>query len=311
MSSKYGRRKIKKDIICYFLSFILMLSLIMLSFSALGTYSMFSIHGVTYTADRIDYYDFLKSEMMQQAYDLAIPYGLDEILSIKNEENAIEGEETSEIKQVTKNNVEIEGIVFLDEIFSVDKIQNDMENLLKAKVDGKTYTIETEEMEKKLHQLVKTAKKDFSEKEESSLNAYSEQLMEIYKSRMSFPTLSLIVKGINFCAKVIWIIIPVCIFIALICIFIIMSMRTELYRGLRFVAYGVLGAGITLTTVFAAMISDGSIYRLNISNAYMRRFYTFFIGHEMLMQVFFGVLMLLAGAIMVYSIARIKFRGRV
>jgi hypothetical protein len=322
MSRKYSRRKLKKDIICYFLSFGLMLSLITLSLSALGYYSLLSVHGVTHTAERVDYYDYLKSEMMQQAYDMAIPYGVDEIVTVyNNKKDATKtevttseetlAEETTQIKQVTKSNVEIEGIVFLDEVFSVDKIQSDVENNLKAKVYGKEFTIKTDEMEKKLLETVQKSKKDLTDEEKESLNAYSAQVMEVYKSKIPLPTLPIIVKGINVFSKIIWFTIPISILVGLLCIFAIMSMRTETYRGLRFVAYGVLGAGITLTTVCAAMISNGSIYRLNISNAYMRRFFTYLLGHEMLMQVFAGVVMLVCGGIMVYAIARIKFRGRV
>ncbi len=310
MSRRQSRRKLKKDIICYFLSFILMNSLIVLSVASLGTYSMFSIHGVTHSAERVDYYDYLKSELMQQAYDMAIPFGLDEVLKTKNEQSSA-NEETTEVKQVTKNNVEIEGIIFLDKVFSVDEIQNDVENYLKAQVEGKTYEIHTEKMEKRLYDAVKKEKKQLTSEEEQSLEAYTTQLMELYKTKIPFPTSWLLVKGIQLASKVIWFAIPISILTTLLSIFLIMSMRTATYRGLRFVAYGILGAGATLTTVCAAMISDGAIYRLNVSNAYMRRFFTFLLGHEMLMQVFSGIVMLVLGVILIYAIARLKFRGRV
>lgn len=313
---RYNRHKLKKDIKCYILSFILMLSLISLSLVSLGTYSMMSVHGVLNAANRVDYYDYLKSDMMQQAYDMAIPFGIDQILKkseVKEKESETTGaeEESTEKKLVTKSNVEIEdGIIFMEEVFSVEKIENDVKAVLKAKLDGKDYEVDTKQMEDKILELVKKESKSLSAEEEQSIQAYSEQLMEVYKSKVVLPSLPIIVWGIQFFQKIIWFVVPISLFVSLLCIFLIMSMRTETYRGLRFVAYGTLGAGATLATVFAAMISDGSIYRMNISSAYTRRFFTFLIGHEMLMQVFAGILMLLSGAIMVFTIARMKFRGR-
>ena len=96
--------------------------------------------------------------------------------------------------------------------------------------------------------------------------------------------------------------------IAIVCIFYLIASRRYVYHGIRYVAYSVIGAGITLLTVFAAAISDGSIYRFNISDVYMRKFFTYWIGHEMLMQVFAGIGFLIAGALLIYMVIRQKVR---
>lgn len=132
----------------------------------------------------------------------------------------------------------------------------------------------------------------------------------MYQKKILIPGIDSIVKMISVSDKVVIIGIPILLLIAILCMFYLISSRRYAYHGMRYVAYGFLGAGITLVTVFAGFISDKSIYRMNISDVYMRKFYTFWIGHEMLMQVFAGIAFLLAGAVVIYLVIRQKFRMR-
>jgi uncharacterized membrane protein YidH (DUF202 family) len=77
---------------------------------------------------------------------------------------------------------------------------------------------------------------------------------------------------------------------------------------MRYIAYSVLGAGATLLTVFSALISNGFIYKFNISDTYMRRFFTYYIGHEFLMLVFVGIGLIVMGVLLVLIISRKKYK---
>ena len=49
--------------------------------------------------------------------------------------------------------------------------------------------------------------------------------------------------------------------------------------------------------------------KFNISDAYMRRFFTYYVGHEFLMQVIMGIILMVIGVILVFIISRKKFRN--
>ena len=130
----------------------------------------------------------------------------------------------------------------------------------------------------------------------------------MYHKKVYIPGVDTMARVINATDKVALICIPLMVLIAIVCIFYLIASRRYVYHGIRYVAYSVIGAGITLLTVFAAAISDGSIYRFNISDVYMRKFFTYWIGHEMLMQVFAGIGFLIAGALLIYMVIRQKVR---
>lgn len=277
-----------------------------LSLIAFGNYSMFSLHGVENTCNRIEYYSFMKSELMQAAYDLSIPFGLDKVL--KDDGKVKDNKQKKQKKQsVSKDG----GIVFLEEAFSEDKIKKDVMAVTKAQIAGKTFKADVQEIKTKVYEETEKKLGKVTQKQKQCVDEYSKQLGELYQKKMAIPGIAYIAKGINIVNKARWFVIPISIFLILLSIFLLISMRNTTHRGLRFVSYAFLGAGGTLTTAFAAMISDGAIYKLNISNAFMRRFFTFFMGHAMLIQIFYGIGMLIAGAVLVAVISRMRTRGRI
>lgn len=269
------KKRTKVDIISYILSFILMIALMGISILSLGKYSMLSNHGIIHTCDRISYYEGISDEMKTQAHYMGIPYG------------------------ITKSGVK--------GVFSPKHIRKDMIKVLEAQMNGKEWQINTEKIRNKITANVeKQQKHTISESEQESLNAYIELIEDMYIRKMVIPGAKYLVNASNSWTKIAMVGIPACILIAVLCIFFLISMRRYFYHGLRYVVYGVLGAGVTLLITFSAMISNGFIYKINISDVYMRKFYTFLWGHEMLMQAFAGIGLLLAGMILIYIIYRQK-----
>ena len=270
------KKSTKKSAISYILSFVLMLSLICISLISLGKYSMLSVHGVMHTCDRIDYYKGLNEELINEAYYIGIPYGIDKKC--------------------------------LKDVFSDKKIREDMSLVLTEKIKGKSYNVSTDVIGTK---ILKNAEKKYgtlNSDEKESLQKYMIDVEKLYQKKIVIPGTSYIVRSINISSTAAIVGIPIAVFIAILCIFILISMRYYLHHGLRYVIYGILGAGITLLTVFSAIISNGFIYKFNISDVYMRKFFTFYIGHEMLMQIFAGIALLLTGCVMIYVVIRQKRR---
>lgn len=272
-----GRRQRNKTIISFVLSFVLMLSLMCISLLSIGKYSMLSEHGVVHTCDRIEYYKDICDEMSTEAYYMGIPYGI--------EKKSLKG------------------------VFTTEQVRTDMVTVIEAQIAEQKPLVKTDDIRKKITENVVKQYGELNETQKQSLQSYITDVEKMYQKKMVIPGSDYIAKAIRISTKVALIGIPLAVLIAIICTFLLISIRRNSYRGLRYVVYGVLGAGITLVTVFAAMISNGFIYKFNISNAYMRKFFTYYLGHEMLMQVFAGIGLLLAGAILIYVVIRQKFRG--
>lgn len=272
-----GGKRRKQTIISYIMSFILMLSLMCISLLSLGKYSMLSEHGVMHSCDRIEYYDDICDEMSKEAYYLGIPYGIEKKC--------------------------------LKDVFTKKQVRADMLTVLRNQIAEEKPLIKTYDIRNKISENVVKQYGELNATEQRSLQTYITEVEKMYQKKMVIPGSDFITEAIRMSTKVALVGIPLAILIAILCTFLLISIRKYAYHGLRFVVYGVLGAGITIVTVFAAMISNGFIYKFNISDVYMRKFFTYYIGHEMLMQVFAGIGMLLAGAILIYVVIRQKFRS--
>lgn len=277
MGSRSRRRRSRRTVISYVLSFVLMLSLMCISLLVFGKYSMLSERAVMHACDRIEYYDDICDEMSTEAYHMAIPYGIE--------------------KKCLKN------------VFTSKQVRADMSAVVEAKINEEKLLIKTDHIREKITENVIKQNGELTAEQQQSLQAYTIEVEKMYQKKMVLPGIDYIAKAINISTKVTLVAVPIAALVAILCAFWLISMRRLAYRGLRFVVYGILGAGITLVTVFAAMISNGFIYKFNISNAYMRKFFTYYIGHEMLIQVFAGIGLLLAGAILIYVVMRQKFRS--
>ncbi len=269
-----SRRRTRITIISCILSFILMLSLLCGSILIFGKYSMLSMHGITYTCDRITYFEDASEEISLKAYQMGIPYG---------------------IKKKC-----------LKDVFTAKTVRQDVLAMMEAQISGEKYVVKADEIREKITANVVDEYGQLKESEQESLDQYMVSVINLYQKKIEIPGATYIAKMVNIASKAAMIGIPICVLLIILCTFCLISMRRHYYRGLRYVAYGTLGAGFTLTTVFAASISNGFIYKFNISNAYMRKFFTFFIGHEMLIQVFSGIGMIIAGGVLIYMVFRQK-----
>lgn len=274
-----GRNKhTTRIIVRYVITFVLMVCLIGISLLAYGKYSMLSVHGVVNSCERVKYFEDICAEMETEAYHLGIPYG------------------------ITKKDVKG---TFLEK-----DIRRDVTNIIVAMKNENKPRIDTYDLRNRIEEKVEAKEGALNAQQKESLNAYISQVERMYQKKIYIPGIDFIVKSIRISDKVALIAIPLLLFIAIICMFYLVSSRRYAYHGLRNIAYSFIGAGVTLVTVFAGLISDRSIYRFNISDVYMRKFFTFWIGHEFLMQVFAGIMLLMVGALFVYLVIRQKSRIR-
>ena len=272
------KKQTVRIIVRYIITFILMLCLMGISLLGYGKYSMLSVHGVVHACERVEYFEDICREMKTEAYYLGIPYG------------------------ITKKN--------LAGVFQAKEVALYIENIVASMKNGNTPRIDTYNLRKRLEEKVQGKNNQLNNEQKKSLNAYITEVEKMYQKKIFIPGIDYIADMIRITDKVAIIGIPILLFIVIASIFYLIASRKYAHQGLRYVAYSFIGAGITLVTVFAGFISDKSIYRMNISDVYMRKFFTFWIGHEMLMQVFAGIGFLLVGAVVIYLVIRQKVRIR-
>lgn len=275
MSGK--RKQSTRAIVRYVITFVLMISLIGMSFMTYGKYSMLSVHGVVNSCERVKYFKDICDEMEKEAYYLGIPFGITQ--------------------------KEVKGI------FQEKEVRRDVTQIVASMKKGDKPRIDTYDLRKRIEDRI-VAKENLNTNQKESLNIFISQVENMYQEKVYIPGIDSIVKMIRIADRIVLIGIPLLLFIIIISMFYLISSRRYVHHGLRSVAYSFIGAGITLVTVFAGLISDRSIYRFNISDVYMRKFFTFWIGHEFLMQVFAGIMLLMVGALFVYLVIRQKSRIR-
>lgn len=271
------KRTIRK-IFRYIVTFILMLCIMCISVISMGKYSMFSKRAVFHAYDKVGLFTEICTEMKTEAYRIGIPYGIE-----KKDVNSV---------FVRKN------------------IMQDLMDTLSADIKSEKTAVNTSYIRDKIKKNVKKNHGKLTSAEEESLNQYITEVEKMYQKKVAIPGSEYIAKLINLSTKLFLIVVPVCVFIAILCGLYLIASRSLTYRGMRYIAYAVLGAGISLLTIFAALISNGFIYKFNMSNAYMRRFFTYYIGHEFLMQVFVGIGLMVFGVLMVCVIAKMKHKMR-
>jgi hypothetical protein len=243
-----------------------------------GKYSMLTVRAVIHDCERINYFDDICDEMATEAYYLGIPYGL--------------------------NKKSVKGV------FVPSEVKKDLTSVLKSLKKDEKYTVDSYDIATRIENNVIKQNGKLTADEKESLKAYTNQIRKMYQEKMYIPGIEYIAKVIAISDNIALIGIPILLIIAILCTFYLISSRRYVYHGLRYVAYSFLGAGITLLTVFAGCISNAFIYRFNISDVHMRKFFTFWLGHEMLMQAFVGIAFLLTGGVIIYLVFRQKVRAR-
>ena len=278
MSMKRNRsvRRKLRTAVRYIITFVLMICMMCSLSLGVAKYSMLSTRAVLHTCDRVEYYDGLATELEHESYRLGIPYGIS--------------------KKMVKG------------VFDKKELRRNIEKVIESGKKDQTPSIDTYNIRQNIQKNVEKEKGKLSKKQKESLDTYILQVENMYHKKVYIPGVDTIARVINATDKVALICIPLMVLIAIVCIFYLIASRRYVYHGIRYIAYSVIGAGITLLTVFAAAISDGSIYRFNISDVYMRKFFTYWIGHEMLMQVFAGIGFLIVGALLIYMVIRQKVR---
>ena len=272
------KHKVRQTIIHYVLSFIVMICITVAVVSGVTKISFLSESSVQHAANKTHYYYKLKNEIEQKSMDMAVPFGI--------------------------HKADLRGV------FQDAEVKTDVEKVFSERLKGQKEIIDVGDIERRIRANVEKREGKLNASQTKSLNTYIKKVQKMYMEKLHYPTEKLMVDAINKTNNLAWIAIPLSVVVAFFCIFYLIVSRHYAYHGIRYVVYGVMGAGLLITVGFAAIISNGSIYNYNVTNAYLKAYYVYYVGHPFLVCVIFGISTLVLGLIGIFVVYRQKYRIR-
>lgn len=272
------KHRVRQGIVNYLLSFILMLSVIVIVAGGVAKWSFASRRAVIHAGDRTHYFYHLKNEIEQKALDIGKPYGV--------EVDCVKG------------------------IFKTSEVKSDVIKTFDQVLYGEKSIIDFANIEKRIRTNVEKKEGTLNEKQLASLSAYIRKVQKMYSEELHFPTEKQMAYIITKTDKLIWIAIPLAVLIGFFSAFYLIVSRHYAYHGIRFVVYGLIGAGALITVGFSALVSNGSLYEFNLTDSFMKDYYGYYVGHVMFIEVVYGIGVLVLGLIGIFLAYRQKYAVR-
>lgn len=272
------KHRIRQAIINYILAFILMISVVVIVAGGVAKWSFASKRAIMHAGERTHYYYNLKNEIEQSAINIGKPFGIDK--------ECVVG------------------------VFKAKEVENDVSKTLDEKINNEKEIIDVGEIDRRIRANVEKQNGGLSADQTNSLNVYIKKVQDMYMKKIHFPTEKVMVEVINKSTTIAWIAIPLAVVIGFLSAFYLIVSRHYAYHGLRFVIYGLLGAGALITVGFSAIVSNGSFYNYNLTDSFMKDFYSYYVGHVMFISVIYGIGVLVLGFIGIFLVYRQKYAVR-
>lgn len=272
------KHRIRQAVINYILAFILMLSVVVIVAGGVYKWSFASKRAIMHAGERTHYYYHLKNEIEQTALNIGKPFGIDK--------DDVVG------------------------VFKANEVESDVSKALDEKLNNEKEIIDLGDIDKRIRANVEKQNGGLSADQTNSLNVYIKKVQDMYMKKIHFPTEKVMVEVINKSTTIAWIAIPLAVVIGFLSAFYLIVSRHYAYHGLRFVIYGLLGAGALITVGFSAIVSNGSFYNYNLTDSFMKDFYGYYVGHVMFISVIYGIGVLVLGFIGIFLVYRQKYAVR-
>jgi len=238
---KKKSKKFLKEFISIILSFLLAVVFTVMSV-VVGIYIGFLnenriIDGLNYK----DYYTGVETTFFENSKDISTPIGLPESV--------------------------LEGIV------ESEKIHSDVKNYVTSSVNGQTYTISTEELRNKLTENVRKYFADqgmeITPEQEATIPEYTQIIADEYVKTVKVPFVNHFAQAKLTVQRILNILLPVCLILSGVIIFIIVRIRKWKHRGVRYIVYSTLSSAVMVALPGIVVLCDGFYKRINISSDYL------------------------------------------
>lgn len=283
MSNSKGKQnkksnKFLKGFISIIFSFILAVIFTVMSM-IIGVYIGFLnenriIDGLNYK----DYYKGVEDAFYENAKDISTPIGLPESV--------------------------LEGIV------ESEKIHSDVKNYVTSSVNGKTYVISTDDLRNNLAENVRNyfaqQNMEMSPEQEATIPEYTQLIADEYEQTVKVPFVSYFAQAKSSMQKIMLIVVPVCLVLTAIIVFMLVRMRKWKHRGIRYIVYSTLSAALMVALPGIVVLCNGFYKRINIASDYLYYALVRYVANGLWVFVYLAVVWLAISVGLLFLIRIIK-----
>lgn len=275
--NKKSKKWIKR-IISIILSFLLTVIFTVVSI-VLGIYVGFLnenrlLDGLNYK----DYYSSVEKSFYENAKDVTIPIGLPEEV--------------------------------LDGIVESEKIHSDVKEYVVSSVNGQSFVIVTDDLRDKLEQNVRKYFEEsgsiMSVEQENTIPEYTQLIADEYLNAVKVPVVSYFNQLKVLFQKMLLVLLPVCIVLTAIIIFILIRMQKWKHRGIRYIVYSTLSTCIMVALPGIVALSSGFYKKLNIASDYLYYALVKYISNGLWVFIYFAIIWMALSICMLFLIRFIK-----
>lgn len=225
-----------------------------------------------------DYYKGVENTFYENAKDISTPIGLPESV--------------------------LEGIV------ESEKIHSDVKNYVTSSVNGKTYVISTEEIRNRLAENVRNyfaqQNMEMSPEQEETIPEYTKLIADEYEQTVKVPFVNYFAQAKNLIRKIMLVVVPVCLVLTAVIVFMLVRMRKWKHRSIRYIVYSTLSAALMVALPGIAVLCNGFYKKINISSDYLYYALVRYITNGLWVFVYLAVVWLAISVGLLFLIRIIK-----
>ncbi len=181
----------------------------------------------------------------------------------------------------------------LDDVFTEDRIMEDVKTYIGNSFTSNKYEITTEELAKKLTENTMAYIKSQNisgEGVDAAVGDYVTAICNIYKKRIKLIGMDYIARVGNMFKRYFAIVLIALVVFAAANIFLCIKLHTHIHRGLRYVAYAFGAAGIMTFAAPMGAIINGFYKRLRITPLYFNHLISEYIGNAMKFMILLSII---------------------
>lgn len=271
-------KKFLKSFISIILSFLMSVIFTVMSL-VVGIYIGFLnenriIDGLNYK----DYYKGVEKTFFENAKDLSTPIGMPDTV--------------------------------LNDIVVSEKIHSDVKNYVISSVNGKNYTISTDELKIKLAENVREyfaqQNMEMTPEQEATVPEYTQLIADEYLKTVKVPFVNHFSEAKNLVRKIMFIVVPVCLIVSAFIAFILIRMRKWKHRGIRYIVYSTLATALMVALPGVVVLCNGFYKRINIASDYLYYALVKYVANGLWVFVYLAIVWLALSVGLLFLIRFIK-----
>ncbi len=259
-------------------AFLLSMALTLITVLLVIQWSGFSRSSFYKNMSANNYYDFVMTDIYEEAEAITIPIGLP--------------------------------VTVLEDVLTSYGISKDVNGYIDASFRNDTYNVNTEDITEKLENNVRTYLTEagiaLDQDQETNLEAYVASVVKVYTDTVKMPLLSAFVKARNLYEKIFGISIAICAVFAAICLYMIIRLHTWLHRGLRYVTYSTISTGLMSGIMPVLVLQSGFYKKIHLSPEYFYNFFTDYVTNIFQAFLNFSVGWIILSIIIIVVIGALK-----